>query len=113
VPRSSLRGAAEINRLQLESGHQLVGIVLTTSEAAGGRDLSLLVADASGRQVLALHGLRATALGSFNVGLPAPLLRPGRYQLHLVAAGRFKPAAVEDYDLLVAPAEPAGLRPAP
>ncbi|HEV3077691.1 MAG TPA: zf-HC2 domain-containing protein [Thermoanaerobaculia bacterium] len=104
IPRSSLRGGAETNRLGLAPGHRLVGLVLTSGEISGARDFSLALVDSSGRQALVLHGLRPTPTGTFNVGLPAGLLPPGRYQLRLTALRNGAPSAVETYDLEVGPA---------
>lgn len=113
VPSSSLRGSAEVNHLRIERGHGLIGLVLTTSELANTSDFSLLLIDASGRQLLALRGLRPTPLGTFSLGLPAARLQPGRYRLRLVGDRRSAQTALETYDLVVDPAEDRGAPPPP
>jgi Putative zinc-finger len=100
-PRSSRRGA-EVNRLDLPAGHRLVAVVLPTEEPPQAPDFALRVIGPSGREILLLRGLEPTSTGTFSVGLPASLLRPGRYQLWLTSVQRGRPITVEEYDLVVA-----------
>jgi hypothetical protein len=111
-PRSSHRGA-ESNRVDLAGSHQLIAIGLPTEEPPRAPDFALKLIDSSGRELLMLRGLQPTATGTFNIGLPAVLLQPGRYLLRLASVQRGQLIPLEDYDLVVMTPRANAVAPAP
>ena len=97
-PRSALRGS-NVNRLDLPPGSRFLSIVLTTVDLASFSDYQLVISDPANHEVLSLQGLRPSPLGTFSLGLPSSLLRPGNYQLRLLGLSGGRKMLMEEYPL--------------